>query len=291
MHRTAVAIVALGLAASAAHAQESALALSADEAAAVCREAGVRDLCLATCAQACRLGSFLEANVDYCLGRGLLGTDPGAPAPADAPACAGLLAGLTGRATPDAAPEAAAPEGSDCESFATLSERRRCALAKVTPKCSATVTELESDARLLVDEITRELAQYGDLLERDWNDISNRQRLCVFSLAELDASYEAANDNPEILRALQQNASEIQACQSDWEDWVRSNAGTRASDSLIDQVSRDAEAQLGPLKAQVATLSQSVARLESAAATIVEIVDIHIIYCDPAGSPPDATDG
>lgn len=182
---------------------------------------------------------------------------------------------------------AADTTSNQCDQYETYSERRRCELTQLTPQCSPTVVELEGRARLLVTQIGQELAQYGGLLERDWTDITNRAALCSFSIAQLDENYQVASENPELLRALQRQATGIQTCQGDWETWLRENAGTQGSDALIDQVTRDAEAQLGPLKGEIANLGESVQKLESATDTIGEIIDVHIFFCDPEGTPAE----
>lgn len=260
-----------------------------------CLESDVRDLCPGSCAAACREAAFLEENATYCLNNGHFVDDP--TAPGDAPACVEHfgtaivvdppLPPIPGEPT-STNTEAVEPEGPDCDALTDVFEQRECELAKVAPACSPTVTELEARARLLVTEIDQELAQYGDLLTRDWTDVNNRQRLCEFSRAQLSENYQIATQNPEILRTLQRDAGDIQACQRDWEEWMRDNAETDASDSLIDAVTRDAEEQLGPLTEQMEELGVSVAKLQSAAETILGIVDVHIIYCDPDGTPPPA---
>lgn len=264
-----------------------------------CLESDIRDLCPASCAAACGEAAFMAENATYCLSNGHFVDDPNANAPGDSRACVehfgtAIIVGrpplpIPGGSSGEAAPtntEAGQPEVPDCSALPTWSEQRRCELAKVTPACSANLTELEGQARLLVTAIDLELGHYGELLTREWTDLNNRALLCAFSLAELDRNYEIATRNPTILRILQRAATDIQACQTEWEQWVRDASGSEGSDSLIDSVTRDAEWQFEALRVQMENLRTSVARLQSAADTIVEIVDIHLIYCDPAGTPP-----
>lgn len=258
----------------------------------LCENAALQMSCQTTCAPACSNAEFLSKNTTYCLSNNLIG---GTVQPkADESICAGVFAKLVSQdnEAPSANPEddGASGAGDDCDTLSRLSERRKCKLAKVTPKCSPTVRDLEGRAQLLVTEIGNELKQYGDLLQRDWTDVDNRDLLCQFSLDQLDENHQLASENPELLRVLERQANDIQVCQADWETWVRENAGTRSSDVLIDQVTRDAEEQLGPLKTEIEGLSKSVSQLDSAAQTIVEIVDVHILFCDPEGSSPLAAD-
>lgn len=236
-----------------------------------------------TCESACGDPGFLSANIQWCEASNRRTTA------ADAPECPTLIARFVGAAATapppgDATTSVLSPEN-NCEKLPKLSERRACALAKTTPSCSRSVTELEGRARLLVTEISQQLDQYGELLERDWSDVSNRALLCAFSRDDLDLYYEGATSNPQILKALQSKASGIQSCQVEWEKWVRNRPVVPGqADSLLDEVARDAEQQLGPLKAQIEGLSASVAKLQAAATTIVGIMDVHLIFCDPAGS-------
>ncbi|MAC80615.1 MAG: hypothetical protein CML66_21410 [Rhodobacteraceae bacterium] len=171
----------------------------------------------------------------------------------------------------------------DCSQLEKLSERRICELAKVAPSCSPSVSQLIGEAQLLVRVIDDEVSQYGDLLTRDWSDVDNQELLCAFSIDELDRNYDIATENPAKLISLRNQATDIQACQTEWETFVRDNAATTGSDRLVDQVTRDAEARLDSLKGQIETLTSSVATLENAADVIVGIVDLHIIYCNPDG--------
>lgn len=279
------------------------------EVAAPCLNPVVRETCIASCAPACLDPQFLGINAAYCIGKGIINRGPGDPPLEDGPNCQTYFAAGAGNVDaaavpiPDPAPvssgqsandsvnrQVVGAEGEDCEKLEKLSEQRRCKLDKVGPKCSPTVTALEKRARLLVTSIKGELSKYGDLLTRDWRDVNNRERLCALGLNELDRNYEIATQNPDTLRASRREAQAIQSCQSEWEAFVRHHAGSNNSDSLVDTVAREAEAQLADLKGQIEELTRSIAKLEVVAGTIRDIVDVHIIYCDAAGQPP-AADG
>lgn len=248
----------------------------------ICSDSEVQTICQTTCAPYCGDRVFLEANLDYCSDNGFISFSP--TPDADDDSCSAIFAHDT--TDSDGSGELVVNSGGDdaCAEFETHSERRRCELKQLTPACSPTVVDLEGRARLLVTEIGLELSQYGELLERDWTDINNRDALCTFSIAQLDDRYNLASENPALLRALQRQATEIQACQSEWEAWLRDNAGTQISDILIDILTRDAEAQLGQLRERTESLSESVTKLETATDTIGEIIDVHILFCDPDGS-------
>jgi hypothetical protein len=252
----------------------------------LCASTDVQMQCQTTCAPACNVADFLGSNTTYCLDNALIGA-ASSPTPDDA-SCSALFAVFSDE---DPVEEVVIAESEltddECAGLGTRSAQRRCELAKIAPACSPTVVELEGRARLLVSEIGIELDQYGDLLESDWTDVNNRDLLCGFSLEQLDQNYEVATENPEMLRALQRQANDLQSCQTNWEVWMRENAGTRSSDTLIDQVMRDAETQLGPLKDRITGLGQSVLKLESASGTIGEIIDVHIFLCDPEGTPEE----
>lgn len=268
----------------------------------LCKKGEVQAVCNSSCASACEDAEFLSNNAAFCISTGILygkstqkrddancvtilpvGTD-NAVKPRVATSGGGQMNGDTVAvgATPA---ETNAGTTSECGGLETQFKRRRCELAKVTPACAPTVTDLIGKSRLLVTQIELELEKYGDLLQRDWTDVSNRALLCGFSEVSLEDSYNLASENPEGLRALQRQATGVQGCQAEWETWVRDNAGNRSSDALIDSVTRDAEAQLVPLKGQIEGLSTSVSKLENAAETIGEIIDVHIIFCDPNGTP------
>lgn len=264
----------------------SALAQDIDLTIELCAQENVQSSCQASCAIACNDTSFLSANTSYCLENGLIGVEI-SPQP-DSAQCIGIFQPEAEK--PEVVVDANSPTANSdqCAQFETYSERRRCELEakQLTPQCARTPVELEGRARLMVTEIGLELDQFGDLLESDWTDINNRDALCSFSIAELDENYQIASENPDLLRALQRQATNIQSCQSDWENWMRDNAGNQGSGTLIDQVTRDAEAQLGPLKTEIANLRVSVETLESATDTIGDVIDVHIFYCDPAGTQP-----
>ena len=250
----------------------------------ICSATNVRKACQTSCAPACGEAGFLSEHTNYCLENGLIGLNI-TPQP-DSAECVGFFKLKAPETDESGTSDADQAPSDECAKFGTYSERRRCELTKLTPECSSTVVELESRARLLVTQIGSELGQYSELLERDWTDITNRDSLCSFSIAQLDDNYQIASENPELLRALQRQATDIQSCQTDWESWSRNNAGTRGSDRLIDKLTREVEAQLGPLKERIARLGESVQKLESATDTIGEIIDVHIFFCDSEGSRP-----
>ncbi|MGR3804777.1 MAG: hypothetical protein ACU0AY_14965 [Marinibacterium profundimaris] len=255
---------------------------------AACGDSELRGACLKSCAVACEDPGFLQENVGYCLDNALVGRTPDMAPLTDAPHCAAHFD--TAAAEPDAAESDAAdiPEETDCSTLDRLSERRKCELAKVAPACSSTVSQLVGEAQLLVRVIDDEVSQYGDLLTRDWTDVTNQELLCSFTIDELDENYVIATENPAKLLSMKSRATDIQACQTEWEVFVRDNAATTGSDRLVDQVTRDAEDRLDALQGQIETISTSVATLENAAEIIVGIVDLHIIYCNPDGpTPPD----
>lgn len=251
----------------------------------LCEQENVQTSCQTSCANACNDASFLKDNTSYCLENGLIGVQI-SPKP-DAARCIGIFQPEAEETQELIDANAATSNPGQCDQLKTRSEQRRCELTQLTPQCSPTVVELEGRARLLVTEISLEVAQYGELLKRDWTDIDNRDALCRFSISELDENYQVASDNPALLRALQRQGTGIQSCQSEWEKWLRDNAGTRGSDSFIDRIARESEAQLGPLKEQIERLGSSVKQLESATDTIGEIIDVHIFFCDPEGTPTE----
>ena len=259
--------------------------LSRADVPAACGDPALRDACLASCAAACEDAGFLKENVGYCLDNGMIGRTADMPPLTDAPQCAGHFDTAAipsdGAETP---PVPAPVEGTDCETLDRLSDRRRCELAKVAPACSPSVSQLVGEAQLLVRVIDDEVSQYGDLLTRDWTDVTNQELLCGFTIDELDQNYVVATENPAKLLSLKGQATDIQACQTQWEVFVRDNAATTGSDRLVDQVTRDADARLDALKGQIETISTSVDTLENAAEIIVGIVDLHIIYCNSDGT-------
>ncbi|MGR3492200.1 MAG: hypothetical protein ACU0DW_09090 [Shimia sp.] len=248
--------------------------------AALCGDETIRTSCPATCAPACGDRAFLSTNVDYCVDNGFLVPDLSVLGLRDDPQCVGFLG------------EDAAEAEDPCADLTSLSERRRCALRADAPSCAGSVRELEDQANILIAAIQGELDLYGDLLTTDWEDVDNRGDLCAFSLETLDRNYEIATENPAKLRASQGEAQGIQACTAEWEEYVRTESGTAGSDVLRDRLTRDAEARLMPLREQIGGLNTSIQTLEDAAGTIVQMVDLHLIYCDPEGeAQPAPTDG
>lgn len=287
----------------------SAQEVLSEESAKLCQDISIQALCASTCAQACSSTEFVDNNFDFCDSTGMLGgessalpDDPSCAAkftvtpplgadPDAVPSSQGELddSGVTDASTP---PKSDADSNSECDALETQFAKRRCKFAKETPACARTVTELEGQSRLLVTQIGLELGKYGELLARDWKDVKNRSLLCAFSEAELERSYNLASKNPDALRALQRQATGVQECQGDWEIWIRERAGNKSSDVLIDVLTRDAEAQLGPLKSQIEGLSTTISKLQNASQTIGEIIDQHIFFCDPNGTPaPVSSEG
>lgn len=251
-----------------------------------CLENNIRNQCPESCTVACNDADFLSENTTFCLGRGIFAGSP-SPSDLDAPECADLFAtSRDGDGSGGAAPPPATPTDiTECEELDSIFEQRRCILAIVSPECSASVPELQGRARLLVTEIEEELRPYGELLDRDWTDISNLELLCAFTVEGLEENYQIASQNPDSLRVLQRNAREIQNCQGEWEVWIRDYPAQAnsvgISDELVDQMARASAAQLGALEDQMEGLSVSIDRLENAAVTIVSIIDLYIAGCDP----------
>ena len=272
----------------------------------LCQEAAVQEICMTTCATACKSSEFLTNHVDYCLSNGLIG-GTSAP-PADAASCSAIFgaAGDNAQPTPPAevnrvdppepsiqpaVTEPAAKDEIDCSTVKGFIERKRCEQAKIAPKCAPTVTDLENQSRLLVTQIEAELSTYGELLLRDWSEINNRALLCAFTEADLEESYNLAAGNQDSLHTLQRQATSIQSCQSEWETLVRDNAGNLTSTDLIDVIARDAEKQLEPLKKQINRLSESIGQLQNAAKTIDQIGAAYVNFCDGKGTSLTATTG
>jgi hypothetical protein len=272
--------------------------LAPDDAAVMCAESSVRDICKRSCAEACKDAIFLSENVTYCLENGMIGKDVQTLGLSDGAACVSIAQTVLGGnaptfPTPNSDIETGvqgANASEDCSALSTLEEQLVCELAGEIPSCSPTVIDLEGSARLLVTEIKGELDQYGELLTRDWTDVKNRQALCAIPRATLNENYKTTQENPETLRTLRNRATDIQACQSEWETYLRNSAGSDTSDVLADSVSRDVEEQLRPLKGRITDLTSSVLTLQNAATTIRGIMRYHIIVC-PAEGIPVPSDG
>ncbi|KAA5598228.1 hypothetical protein [Blastochloris sulfoviridis] len=242
----------------------------------------------------------------------MIGVTGARPPRADAPECQDAFrAESTSQSSADAPRSAGEPK---CAEAKKLSERLKCESLGMTPACAPSPRDLEQKANLLTFEIETELTKYGELLKRDWTHVSNRQRLCAFSMAELDRNYEIATQNPKILGALQERASSIQNCQTVWERHVSprqvedmSAVGTDTapksldglaggdnrrgltpvpspSDSLPDNLVRDMRTQLDKLKPGMARLSESVRILQNATKTIEQVARFHMLFCDPNGT-------
>lgn len=247
-------------------------------------------MCVASCAKSCLDGVYLRAHIDFCVDNGLVtGTAPASAR--DAAECERLFPAA--EVQPPANPEGGTatpipPAQPDCGEFERPSDRIRCERQGVRPSCSESVVTLEGDAALLVTEVGLELSKYGEILQRDMTDVSSRTLLCEFSLDQLDGYYINATEDPEGLRTIQRRADGIQACQAEWETYVRTNAANdRLSDSLPDDVAREMDAQFAPLREQLQNLSSSITKLEQAAGTIEQLIGIHIDFCPPGGTKAD----
>jgi len=238
-----------------------------------CLQDTVRNHCLTSCAVACKDATFLAIYASYCLDNNLL--DSNAELLEDPPSCKESFG------------DSAAGGDVDCSTLTVLSERLLCEqrAEELLPRCAPSVADLAERAGVLITEIQSRLADYGDLLVRDFKDVRNHDALCAYSRADLDESYQIATSNPEVLATLQTNATDIQDCRAEWETFVRSTAGTSAPDSLVDRVARESQDRLGPLQDQLQHLSQSIEKLRNAAAEIEEIAKIHLVFCDPNGTP------
>lgn len=240
-----------------------------------CAATDIQKLCQTTCAVACSDGSFLAENASYCLGLGLMSGE--SKIAADAAACAATFSSAVVETT-----TVDVPDFDECESD-DIFAREECILAKITPQCSPTVSSLRGRAELLVTEIQNELAQYGELLERDWSNVSNGDLLCQFTRDDLRDYYQISSENPGLLNGLQRQASGIQFCGVEWEEWMRSSDIRKTpniSSELIDQLSREAERDLVPLRSQIKNLRVSTETLENAEDSIIAIVQLHILSCD-----------
>lgn len=256
----------------------------------LCADAGFQKSCPASCAQiGCIDQNFISGNVNFCVTNFFNEESRGAAK--DGPNCIAIFGvGLTetngGGDSEPVDPESikVVDSGKDCSTFSRISEQRRCELEKIAPACAPTVIELEKRAGLLVTDIKTELSTYGDLLTRDYSAVEERDALCQFTIAELDQNYAIAAENPAILRSLQRQAQSFQSCQTDWEDFVRGYDTQSSSDIRIDTLVRQSEAELEELKGEIVGLSESVVKLENAKQSIVEIIDVHIFFCDPEGN-------
>lgn len=260
-----------------------------------CQKPDLRDACVKSCAAYCKEASFLRQNLDFCVDNDLLsGVAP--ETVSDDPQCqAGAELGATDESTVQMgeAAGANAAEGisgsgvkaNDCSAIKKASERIRCERQGIRPDCSDSVVQLEDEAELLATQVQQNLLQYGDLLTRDLTDVSSRALLCEFSIDELDEKYLRATEDPAQLRTVQRTAREIQECQGQWEDYVRTRAAnSQVSDQLSDDVARQMEAQFAPLKEQLENLSSSITQLNRASGQIEQLIGIHIDFCDPAGT-------
>lgn len=259
----------------------------------LCADKEIREKCNTSCAKACGNETFLIGFAGYCLSSSFSVSKK--PKKDDA-SCSEIFVALEGASPIQRGEDEHFTSGGDeaseskkvpaeCDKVVPRSAQRKCELSKVFPACSSNVVELEGRARLMVRDIGLELEKYGSIFDRDWTNVTNRDELCDFELEQLDESYKTASESPSFLRSLQRQASEIQSCQAEWEAFSRENIGRKASDQLVNNVARDLEKQLVPLKEQNAILGQSIAKLQSATEVIDAIIDTHIIYCSTEALP------
>lgn len=247
----------------------------------ICSNSEMQNTCPASCAQLnCGDESFLENNVTFCV-TNFFNEESRAKAK-DSAACSSILgvAANSGTETEDAQFETTTAVEEDCTRHDDIFAQEECELAKLAPSCSPTVVELEGRSALLVTDIKAELSTYGDLLTRDYSDVKERDALCAFTRDELSSSFKLASENPAILKSLQRQAQDVQACQTDWEDVVRGYKAEGTSDSLIDTLVRGSEAKLEDLKVEISSLTTSVDKLENAATTIRGIIRLYVAFCD-----------
>jgi hypothetical protein len=241
-----------------------------------CGTEAVRQMCPASCKPSCGEESFLLGNVEYCIKIGALGD--GNVTVEDGAGCAAIFETSSPQpVVPALAGDSTA--GSECSAIKSIIQRKKCELAEIAPACAPTVAKLESKAGLLVTTIQGELSKYGDLLQREWGDVANRDALCALTEEELDEGYRKATEDPANLLSSQRQAQSLQACMSEWEGFVRNSAGTASSDKLRDSLARSSEQRLIPLGEQIQELSKSIKKLESAAVKIEEIVGYYVNYC------------
>ncbi len=230
------------------------------------------------------------ANVRYCSDNDLFGAAPEKLDVVDTEKCSGLLLlaeesaskKVTKGKTEVSVPKVTDDDPTaDCEKLTKMVERRKCKQKNNGPSCSSSVTALKTDAEMLVLGIEGELDQYGDLLTTDWQDINKRDLLCDFKLDDLEKKYEIATQNPEKLRVLQEEAQGIQACQTEWEDYISANSSSQINSDLQDILIKTAKADLEPLKPTISDLTESITSLEAAVDKIIAIVDFHIVFCEP----------
>ena len=252
---------------------------SAQDQIARCSNKDMQTTCPATCAAlSCGDETFLEGNVSFCV-TNFFGEEKRAEA-ADDSDC-DLILGEEAVVPAVTEPEVEAQSGGeDCTLLNDIFEQEECELAKLAPECSRTVVELEGRSSLLVTDIKRELSTYGDLLTTDYGDVQNREALCNLTREELSESYQLASENPAVLRSLQRQAQDVQACQSDWEAVVRGYENAGLADSILDTLMRESEAELEELKGETESLSMSVQTLKNAVGTIRGVVKLHVNFCE-----------
>lgn len=279
-----------------------------------CSQADIRTACSTSCYNICTSDSaFLLSNVTWCSTKSaaaatsvgieadspicsqIFSIDANASAPGSNTAVAESVEPATvqnGATAVVPAPEAAATElvldpVAECDALPRRSDQLRCLSELIAgrPTCSSNVPELEDRAGLLTIQVSNELSSYGELLALDLSEVSSRDRLCEFTLDELDANYSRASEEPENLRAIQVTARQIQDCQSLWQTFVRERPGTPGvPDPLQDDVARDLAAQLLPLQVQLVSLNDAILNLGTAAVTIDGLIAIHIDFCRAEGS-------
>ncbi len=263
-----------------------------------CSTPAMQNLCASGCGSFCSEDpAFLQSNPSFCAS-----VLSGQTEARDDDVCTTLLPGLAeAPAPPEPVEDEKASEltpgviratSEDCARFETRSEQVRCMQgSRGRPTCSATAVALEADASLLVTEVRQELSQFGDLLSEDLTDIASRDRLCEFSIDELDQSYKRATQDPEALRTIQRRADDIQDCRDQWEEYLRNGAtNPDISDVIVDNTAEETRKNFLPLIEQLQNLSSSITKLEQAASTIDGLIIIHIDFCPAEGIKASAQD-
>ncbi|MGR3467995.1 MAG: hypothetical protein ACU0CI_08950 [Shimia sp.] len=172
-----------------------------------------------------------------------------------------------------------------------IAEVRAASLRSGAPACSGSLLNLEERISVLVFDVNSVLSSHGVAISKAYS-VENRGDLCRIPLRSLDQAYDAATENVDNVAALRPRFVGLEACLVDWEEFIYDKSGTAGSDVLRDRLTRDAEARLEPLRAQIGGLNTSIQTLEDAAGTIVQMVDLHLIYCDPEGeAQPAPSDG
>lgn len=249
----------------------------------LCTQNSLQLLCSETCRSACNDLRYSDGNQNYCSTE-LKGRDDAS--------CSAIFAAVEVPESLLAPAVVEEPSPADeCNKLERIRDQILCRQQSQTsenprPNCSDTPQALEQEAALLSTMVEQELSQYGELLTRDYSDVSNRDLLCEFSMPELEENYVLATDDPESLRVTQENTRELQECRKEWEAYYR-NRSQRGdtSDSLTDNLVRDSQETMRPLTERMQELSRSISNLERAGATIENLILLHYDWCPSAGVP------